>query len=110
MGKKSNRLTRAATGCQCCVTELPEGGAGARYGCEERRTVFTEREQKVLQRIRQVQERAAAVKRELDGLPEDAAGRRSPAGELDRLRAERQQLERERLAAAHERMQWLGHA
>ncbi|MDY6909481.1 MAG: hypothetical protein SWC40_06035 [Thermodesulfobacteriota bacterium] len=109
MEKKDNRLTVAATGCQCCVTELPEG-AGARYGCEERRTVFTEREQKVLQRIRHVQERAAAIKRELDGLPEDAAGRRPLAGELDRLRAERQQLERERLAAAHERMQWLGHA
>ncbi len=97
--------------CDCCLV-LPEE-SDSRYGCEERKAVFTRREQEVLRRIREASLRARAIREELRMAEEDQAGdpgaRLRALSELDELKRLRADLERERIAAADERMRLLGH-
>lgn len=95
--------------CGCCETAWDQATS---YGCHEKLGVFTSREQKVLQQIRDVKERARHLKRKIRNLAPAQRGSGS-VGELQdqlaRLKRERAQLEQERVAAAEERMRWLGH-
>lgn len=100
--------------CDCCRVEEAADGLGEPYGCAERKGVFTVREQRVLERIRQARKMANGIKREIsrlvargDGASEERA---RAEDELETLRRLRTELEAERLAAAEERMRLLGHA
>lgn len=99
----------------CCQTgEVLTDGQGDTYGCHEKRTVLTHREEEVLTQIRELSLRARAVKEQLSRLDTteeagQAVGRRL-AEELATLRQRRSLLEAERIAAAEERMRLLGHA
>lgn len=101
--------------CDCCraVVEAADG-LGEPYGCAERKGVFTVREQRVLERIRQAREMANGIKKEISRLDARGAGaseeRARAENELESLRRLRTELETERLAAAEERMRLLGHA
>ncbi len=99
-----------STGCGCCLTPDEQGGS---YTCEDRSKVFTYREQDVLARIRSASERARFLRREIEQMRmrrEDRAALERALEELAALRRERVELEAERVAAAEERMRWLGHA
>jgi hypothetical protein len=81
--------------------------------CSARSRIFTERELDVLRRIREHGERAKDLRMRIErvnGHSESLTLKKSALDELERLRLERAALEDERLAAAHERMRWLGHA
>lgn len=100
--------------CDCCVvSEDGTDSGGEPYGCHERKTVFTGREERVLERIRENSRQAKAVRERIAALKGDGAevmADKERAGEeLDRLRKVRLELEEERLAAADERMRLLGH-
>lgn len=98
------------SGCGCCMTPDEQGGS---YTCEDRSKVFTYREQDVLERIRWASERARELRREIElmkTLPDKRAALERALDDLAALRRERVELEAERLAAANERMRWLGHA
>jgi len=98
-------------GCDCCrlsSEELPE-----KFGCTDRKDIFTPREQEVLNRIREAAERARSLKKQLhpaEGSSLSPEARESIEQELENLRQVRTQLEQERTAAAEERMRYLGHA
>lgn len=98
-------------GCDCCrlsSEELPE-----KYGCTDRKEIFTPREQEVLKRIREAAERARSLKKQLhpvEGASLSLEARTSIEEELGNLRLVRVRLEEERTAAAEERMRYLGHA
>lgn len=98
--------------CDCC--QLASGQDEQTYDCTSRRTVFTAREEQVLARIREVSEQARDLKRQLEEFaaePDEGSKERLTAlNELERLREVRAQLEKERIAAAEERMRLLGHA
>jgi hypothetical protein len=100
--------------CGCCQLESePRDGEEEVYGCAERSTVFTRREQRVLRQIREASRQARTIKKNLEALssagPQDSERRADAALELERLRAFRAELEMERIAAADERMRLLGH-
>lgn len=102
------------TGCDCCLTGTDEpDGSGEPYGCHERKTVFTYREERVLKRILEARERAKALKERIPALTEAGSSgsteKERVLRELENLRMLRQELEAERLAAAEERMRLLGH-
>jgi hypothetical protein len=103
-------LNNVDTGaCGCCHMI---GDTGLESSCSERSKVFTSREMEVLGKIRDYSGRAREVKRvieQINGHSESLSLKKSALDELDRLRAERSLLEEERLAAAEERMRWLGH-
>lgn len=98
------------TGFCACPTgsgESPWSG-----GCEGRKHVFTKREEAVLARIREVSLAARTLKEKIHGFPGMGTGNGSyeaAASELERLRSVRKELEQERVAAAEERMRFLGH-
>jgi hypothetical protein len=106
------RIETSDTGtCDCCqpsTNTIPET-----YGCAERRTVFTRREQRVLLQIREASEKARSLRRQLEHLPSETAAnsdeRREALHQLEQLRQLRMGLEGERIAAAEERMRLLGH-
>lgn len=103
--------TEKSTDCGCC--HLSSDTVDGSYGCTDRSTVFTVREQEVLARIRAASDRAREIKRNfrqaaLEGRTELAAGAGS-LEELENLRKVRMVLEEERLAAAEERMLLLGY-
>lgn len=81
-------------------------------GCEGKKDVFTKREQDVLEKIREASLQARALREKIRDLAADPAGRalrEDAEHELERLRVLREELERERIAAAEERMRLLGH-
>lgn len=93
---------------QCCCAH--EGGSlSGAYGCEDKKYVFTPREQAVLGKIRETALRARSIKEELRSLEPDDARREQALHELEQLRKTRAELEEERIAAAEERMRMLGH-
>jgi hypothetical protein len=103
-----NTVDTSACGC-CHMNEDTD----LESSCAERSKVFTSREMEVLQKIREYSGRAREVRHlieKMDGNSESLSLKKSALDELDRLRAERTLLEKERLAAAEERMRWLGHA
>lgn len=102
-------------GCACCQLETTMvDGSGESFGCSERETIFTRREEQVLTRIREARREAEALKKRISLL--NAAGsppldaREKAVTELEELRQLRRELEKERLDAATERMVFLGHA
>lgn len=101
--------------CGCCPAEAAElPSSGEPYGCHERKTVLTYREERVLQKIREAHRRAKDLKERILALEReettDAAKEKDRAlRELEALRNLRRELEEERLAAADERMRLLGH-
>jgi hypothetical protein len=100
-----------AGSCDCCSL-IPEE-TPTDYGCGERKEVFTPREQEVLKRIREAGERAKNLKKQLAGHEAyrlESGERKRIEAELDELRRLRTALEGERVAAAEERMRYLGHA
>ena len=92
--------------CCACVDEI----ADFSHGCADRKYVFTKREQDVLDRIREASSRARTIKAEMKGIAPGDAGFEVAERELKSLRQLREELERERLDAAEERMRFLGHA
>ena len=101
-------------GCDgCCI---PSGVSTDPYTCVERRTVFTHREDRVFEKIRDARKAAQDVKRRLKAFEacsststEHMERKAAAEEELGALRKLRSQLEEERLAAAEERMRLLGH-
>jgi len=103
--------TESSADCGCChfSTDTNDG----LYGCSDRSTVLTLREQEVLARIRAAGERAREIKKKLrQAALEGGTGQTARHGfleELENLRKMRIALEEERVAAADERMRLLGH-
>lgn len=101
--------------CGCCQTGgIDRDGGGEIYGCHEKTTVLTHREEEVLRSIRELSLKARAIKERLTRLEAggaaDEAAKTALGEELANLRRRRSELETERLAAAEERMRLLGHA
>jgi hypothetical protein len=99
-----------ASECGCCHMNTE---AAMDDSCSARSRIFSDRELDVLQRIRERGERAKELRLQIErvsGHSESLTLKKSALDELERLRQERAALEEERLAAAHERMRWLGHA
>jgi hypothetical protein len=103
-------------GCRdCCQTDdIAEDGHGEVYGCREKNTVLTNREEEVLKQIREISLKAKSIKDQMKHIDTtgaaDEAARSRLGEELASLRQHRSQLESERIAAAEERMRLLGHA
>lgn len=91
---------------ECCNC-VPEQEAST-YTCEDRKLVFSKREQEVLKKIREASLKAREVKERIR-LSFYIEERRAAEKELDELRALRRELEAERIEAADERMRLLGH-
>jgi hypothetical protein len=101
--------------CGCCQTRDPaRDEPGEAYGCQEKSTVLTHREEKILKHIRELSLKAKGIKAKMKQLGAnsvaDEAARTGLMVELEGLRRRRSQLEAERIAAAEERMRMLGHA
>ncbi len=101
--------------CGCCETgDLTREESGAVYGCHEKSTVLTHREEVVLRRIRELGLKAKALRAELKQIeqaePVDLQAKQKATEELESLRQMRAALDAERIAAAEERMRLLGHA
>ena len=99
----------------CCQTsDVMTDGHGEVYGCHEKSTVLTNREEEILKEIRELSLRAKTIKEKIRHFvlneAADEAARRRLTEELASLRQRRSQLESERIAAAEERMRLLGHA
>jgi hypothetical protein len=100
--------------CGCCQTTDTEPDAtGKGYGCHEKSTVLTHREEAVLKRIRQLGLEAKVLKDRIKDFEKtqsvDLKEKQSVMEELENLRRLRSELEVERIAAAEERMRLLGH-
>jgi hypothetical protein len=99
-----------AAECGCCHLSADMAGESS---CSERSKILTAREADVLQKIREHGERARELRKLIEQTNAQTEGlnlKKTALDELDRLRSERVVLEEERLAAAEERMKWLGHA
>ena len=92
-------------GCCACDDNLMDSSMG--LTCADKKNIFTAREERVLNKIRESSLRAGALKDKIKG--SDERGRESALFELELLRKLRAELEQERLAAAEERMRLLGH-
>jgi len=98
----------------CCQTsDIERDGNGEVYGCHEKSTVFTHREEKILKQLRALNLRAKTIKEEISHFDEaegtEHADKLRLTEELAKLRQRRTELESERIAAAEERMRLLGH-
>ena len=101
--------------CDCCETgDLAADEGGKAYGCHEKSTVLTNREEEVLRRIRELSLKAKAIKEQLKRFEEaesvDLQAKQRAMEVLESLRRLRSALDAERVAAAEERMRLLGHA
>jgi hypothetical protein len=115
MESKQKLLISGLDNCGCCETSVLEtDDTGAVYGCHEKATVLTQREEEVLGRIRELGLKARNIKEKIKLLEEagtaDPAAKQRAMEELQNLRKLRSELESERVAAAEERMRLLGHA
>jgi hypothetical protein len=100
--------------CGCCETnDRLTDESGKAYGCHERSTVFTRREEEILKRLRELGPKAKIIKEQIKLLEEagsaDIEAKHRAIEELESLRQLRSQLDAERIAAAEERMRLLGH-
>ena len=94
-------------GCCACA---PDATALEEYAtCADKRYVFTMREQRVLEKIRDASTRARVLKEEMRAPGMNAERLERAQRELDALRRQRAELEIERNDAAEERMRLLGH-
>ena len=101
--------------CDSCVTnDGLTDGSGQSYGCQERKTVLTAREEEVLKRLMELGPKAKLVKEQIklleEGGSKDSEAWQRAMEELENLRQLRSDLDAERIAAAEERMRLLGHA
>jgi chorismate mutase len=101
--------------CGCCETnDRLKDESGKAYGCHERSTVFTRREEEILKRLRELGPKAKIIKEQIKLLEKagsvDLEAKHRAMEELESLRQLRLQLDAERIAAAEERMRLLGHA
>ena len=101
--------------CGCCQTvDLERDARGEVYGCHEKSTVLTNREEEILKRIRELSLKAKDTKAKIKEIDTngvtDEVRRTGLREELASLRQRRSELELERVAAAEERMRLLGHA
>ncbi|MCE5334168.1 MAG: hypothetical protein LLG06_06225 [Desulfobacteraceae bacterium] len=94
---------------ECCCTVADIESLSGAYSCADKKYVFTPRETAVLAKIREAAMRARDIKKEMMSLGREDARRAQAARELEELRSTRAELERERIAAAEERMRMLGH-
>ncbi|MGA7874411.1 MAG: hypothetical protein WCA08_02015 [Desulfoferrobacter sp.] len=97
--------------CGCC--QLSSDKPEEKYDCASRSTVFTKREEKVLRSIRELGEKARELKKRIEQLSanqKDSQEHLTALNELENLRQQRTDLEKERVEAAEERMRLLGHA
>jgi hypothetical protein len=100
--------------CGCCETSVIEADeSGKVYGCHEKSTVLTHREEEVLKRIRQLGLKAKAIRDQIKHFESaqgvDVQEKQSVLEEFENVRRLRSELELERTAAAEERMRLLGH-
>jgi hypothetical protein len=95
-------LSEEILGCCACGADTVETFTG--LTCEDKKRIFTRREQDVLAKIRESSLRAGALRKAIDRENGQAARL-----ELENLRLMRAELEKERLAARDERMRLLGH-
>ncbi len=108
--------TLESNSCDCCVIpHAEENKTSEPYGCAEKKAIFTQREQRVLKSIRETAVRARELKSRINNLKHSDSEKervetREAFRELETLRELRLDLEKERVAAAHERMVLLGHA
>jgi hypothetical protein len=101
--------------CGCCETsDLAMDDSGKAYGCHEKSSVLTHREEEVLKRIRELSLKAKAIKEELkrfeEAEPVDLQAKQRAMEALESIRRTHSALDAERIAAAEERMRLLGHA
>jgi hypothetical protein len=101
--------------CGCCETsDQTTDESGKVYGCHEKSTVLTRREEEILKRIRELGPKAKIIKEQIELLEEagsvDLEAKHRAMEELESLRQLRLELDAERIAAAEERMRLLGHA
>ena len=101
--------------CGCCeMSELSRDKGGELYGCQEKSTVLTHREEEVLKRIRELGLKARSIREKIKHFEQagavDQEAKQRVMEELQSLRQLRSELESERIAAAEERMRLLGHA
>ena len=99
------QLSDEILGCCACQDTFEKTPSG--LTCEDKKRIFTRREQEVLAKIRESSLRAGALKEEINR--ENGHGGQAARLELDNLRLARAELEQERLAARDERMRMLGH-
>ena len=114
MGSKHHLTIMELDDCGCCQTTDTEPDAtGKGYGCHEKSTVLTQREEAVLKCIRQLGLEAKVlkdrIKRYENTQSVDLLEKQRAIEELENLRRLRPELELERIAAAEERMRLLGH-
>jgi hypothetical protein len=114
MGSKHHLPIMESDDCGCCqTTDTEPDAAGKGYGCHEKSTVLTHREEAVLKRIRQLGLEAKVLKDRINQHETtqslDLQEKRRAMEELENLRRLRSELELERIAAAEERMRLLGH-
>jgi len=111
MNKLDDLTFMSAGACGCCGTGVEQQMGG--YDCSRRATVFTQREEQVLHRIRELSGRARElqwqIKRLSTAQPEQELQRTRAVREFEGLRAIRAELEAERVAAVKERMRLLGY-
>lgn len=100
-----NNEAEEGLGCCACDEKSMEPAAG--LTCADKKNIFTRREQEILDRIREASVRASELKAQISRA--DEHGREAALLELEHLRTIRAELEKERLAAAEERMRLLGH-
>jgi hypothetical protein len=108
---KKETLLGMADGCQCDVAGSVK--AEESTTCDALRDIITEEEQRILDRIRAIHQQAQNLKEAIQRLAEDASGNQEAVGKLrqalGKLKKEREELEEQRIGAAHERMRRLGH-
>lgn len=111
MNKLDDYTFMSVGACGCCETGVEQQMGG--YDCSRRATVFTQREEQVLHRIRELSGRARELQWRIKHLstvqPEQELQRTRAVHEFEGLRAIRAELEAERVAAAKERMRLLGY-
>jgi hypothetical protein len=100
-----NTQSDRSLGCCACEDKFIEPATG--LTCADKKNIFTRREEKVLEKIREASHRASALKEEIN--TSDERRRKKALRELEGLRQVRAELEKERLAASEERMRLLGH-
>lgn len=110
---KTTTVLKNASSADCGCCHLGTDSLEGVYGCLERSVILTPREQAVLARIRETGARAREIKQQLRGSHEEDRGglslRDGIQEQLEELRRVRTALEGERIAAAEERMRYLGH-
>jgi len=108
---KKETLLGMADGCQCDAAGSVK--AEESTTCDALRDIITEEEQRILDRIRVIHQQAQNLKEEIQRLAGDVSGNQEAVVKLrqalEKLKKEREELEGQRIAAAHERMRRLGH-